>query len=184
MLSLRQDLGFSVLMCVPPKRPFISLMNSSNPGPINTLMTIFPSGFRISVNIHFMLSINPNNLIASTSLTPIVLGAMSDWMTSNFSILFSAKIFLMFSLSVISATYVFTHGRLRFTSLRSTPMIFASDILFFLSWATAYCIQLPGAHQISRIVFVFFVKIWNFSWISSNLKALLALYPSFFAFLK
>ncbi len=171
-------------MFAQPKSFFISLINSSKPGPINTLITNFPLGFNMSVNSRWICSKSQKSLIASMSFSPMVLGAMSDWMMSTLLIWFSSKIFWISCFLVTSWMYVLMFVHWTSVSLMSNQTILKFWIFNFCNCATAYWIQLPGEHPISSITLVSLPKIWNFSWISSSLNALLALYPSSLAFLK
>jgi len=184
LLSFLQDFGLKTFIFFHPKSCFRWEINSWNHGPIKILITNFPSDLRSVWYIQSVCSMSTSDLIASRSFTPVVFGAISDWMKSTCSILCSARIALTASWSVISCWYVDTPGRLSSTGLRSNPIIWGCLIWNFCIWETEYWSQLPGAQPISIIAFVFLSITWNLSWISSNLKALRALYQTFLACLK
>lgn len=184
LLSFLQDFGLNTLIFFHPNICLRCDINSWNPGPINILITNFPSGLRRFWYIQRVCSMSTSDLMASRSLTPVVFGAMSDWIKSTCSSLCCTRMAFTASWSVISCWYVDTPGRLSSTGLRSNPIIWGFLIWNFCIWETEYWSQLPGAQPISIIAFVFLSITWNLSWISSNLKALRALYQTFLACLK
>ena len=163
---------------------FIFATNSSKPGHIKILITKVPSSLSNSSYIQYVCSKRSIDLIASMSLSPIVLGAISDWIKSNWESWCWLRIECTFSCSVISCTYVLNHGKLSSTFLRSKPITWYCWTPNFLSCPIVYWSQLHGAHPISKTLRVLLVISQNLSCISWSLKALLALYHSFFAFLK
>gem|GEM_PF-5828559 len=75
-------------------------------------------------------------------------------------------------------------GRLTILSNISNQTILKFCTLNLCNNVYEYCIQLQGAHPISRIILVFLSISLNLFCISSSLKALRALYHSCFALLK
>ena len=88
------------------------------------------------------------HLIASIPLKPMVFGARSERIQSNFSTLYSSNNFLQASRSVASTTAVTTHLKFTLTGCMSSHIVRKSR--FAHSFLEVYCNRLPGLHHISN----------------------------------
>jgi len=186
LLPFLQALGLNTLMALPPNSFLNWATNSSNPGHINTLIANFHFGDRYFWYIRSVCSSNAKSLMASMSLSPMVLGAMSDMMRSVLpgTNQFALSISSILLVCVMSWTYVSTHGKLISASLMSKPTIWYGSIFWSLRALVTYWIRLPGEHPMSMMLLVSLFMILNLFCISSSLNADLALNHSFFACLK
>lgn len=137
----------------------------------NTLSTVVPHFFRNISATSRIARLSSIERYWSTPVIPVVAGAISEVMRSNCPISKLSRNVRIFSNSKTLSWRRWILGKPKFESIFciSIPTTFPScQTIFAITWR-----KLPGALATSR-TFIFGLMSQYFSWISSNLKALLA----------